>query len=83
LDRTESDIRNWCLDFLVVSLEFPSSEVHPETKFSQLGLDSASIATFVVALEEWLDRELDPEVVFLFPSVNELAGHLAQAPSRG
>jgi acyl carrier protein len=83
LDRTESDIRNWCLDFLAVTLEFPPSEIHPETKFSQLGLDSASIATFVVALEEWLDRELDPEVVFQFPSVNELAGHLAQAPSRG
>lgn len=79
MDRTESDICAWCLNYLATTLESPPAELRPEAKFSHLGLDSGSMVTFLVALEEWLGRELDPEIMFEFPSVAALAKHLASS----
>jgi acyl carrier protein len=42
-----------------------------------MGLDSATSVYFVVELEEWLGRELEPEIVGEYPTVAQLARHLA------
>ena len=74
---SETAIRAWCIAELAQSLDRPAAEIDPDTPFAALGLDSATSTWFVVALEEWLGRELDPELVFEHASVAALARHLA------
>ena len=78
--RSEAEIRDFCLDYLRKSLEIPAEEAVPEANFARLGLDSGNSVHFLVGLEEWLGRELDPEVLYEHPTVAELARHLAANP---
>jgi acyl carrier protein len=78
---SEAAIRDWCVAQLAMSLDRPAVEIDPEASFPQLGLDSAASTWFVVALEEWLGLELDPELVFAQTSIAALARHLAEEPT--
>lgn len=74
---TESEISGWCIDCLHRMIDVPIVAIEPDVTFSQMGLDSASSVYFVVELEEWLGRELEPEIVGEYPTVAQLARHLA------
>jgi len=74
---TESDIRDWCIAYLTKTVDNPAIAIGPEARFTELGLDSATSAYFIVELEEWLGAELAPELVFEYPTIAELAHHIA------
>ena len=74
---TESDIRDWCIAYLRTTVDNPSVAIGPDASFAELGLDSATSAYFIVELEEWLGAELAPELVFEYPTIAELARHIA------
>ncbi len=76
-EATESEICDWCVAYLRRMLDNPSIAVGPELTFAQMGLDSASAAYFIVELEEWLGTELDPELVYEYPTIARLARHIA------
>ena len=76
---TESDIREWCVAYLTKTVDNPAVAVGPEARFTELGLDSATSAYFIVELEEWLGTELTPELVFEYPTIAELARHIASS----
>ena len=76
---SESDIRDWCIAYLARTLDNPALVIGPEARFTELGLDSATSAYFIVELEEWLGAELRPELVFEYPTIAELARHIAAA----
>ena len=73
----ESEITRWCIDCLHRMIDVPIAAIGPNVTFSQMGLDSATSVYFVVELEEWLGRELEPEIVGDYPTVAQLARHLA------
>ena len=79
---SESAIRDWCVKYLVRTLELPEQAVDPDVKFARLGLDSANSVFLIVELEEWLGIELTPDLVFEYPTIAELARYLA-GPPRG
>ena len=70
---TESDIRDWCIEYLRKTVDNPSIAIGPDARFAELGLDSATSAYFIVELEEWLGAELRPELVFEYPTIAALA----------
>ena len=76
---TESAIRDWCIANLKQTVDDPSIAISPDATFTQMGLDSATAAYFIVELEEWLGCELEPELVFDYPTIAELARHIANA----
>jgi acyl carrier protein len=76
LKRTESDIRDWCLNYFSTTLEIPAAQIDPQTRFSHLGMDSASMLTFLVGLEEWLDIELDPDTALEHQTVAQLVKYV-------
>lgn len=81
--KSAADIVAWCTHYLSIMLDVPAKRVDPDTKFSRLGVDSAMSTFFVVGLEELLDMEITPDVVFEYQTINELARYLAgrQRPS--
>lgn len=77
---SEAEIRDFCLAYLRKNLDIPPEEIVPEANFARLGLDSGNSIHFLVGLEEWLGRELDPEVIYDHPTVADLARRLAAEP---
>jgi acyl carrier protein len=75
---SEIEIRDWCAKYLARTLDLPEAAVDPDAKFARLGLDSANSLYLIVELEEWLGVELTAEVISEYPSIGELARHLAQ-----
>jgi acyl carrier protein len=70
---SESEIRDWCLAYIKQNADDPSTAVGPDLTFSEMGLDSATSAYFIVELEEWLGTELNPEIVGEYPTIAALA----------
>jgi acyl carrier protein len=80
---SESDIREWCADYLARTLGLPQAELDPDAKFSRLGLDSANSVYLIVELEDWLGLELTPELIFEHPTIAELARYLVGRAASG
>ena len=77
-----AEIRAWCIDHIATMLELRAAEIDPNVKFARLGLDSATIINLIIAAEEWLGIEVEPDAVYEYPSVNALSGHLAALIAR-
>ena len=78
---SETEIRDWCLAYLSRTVDNLSIPIGPDIPFPQMGLDSATSAYFIVELEEWVGVELEPELVFDYPTVDELARHIVACGS--
>jgi acyl carrier protein len=74
---SESEIRQWCIHRLASTLNVPANRIDPQAKFARLGMDSATSVFFLVEIEEWLGLELPSDTVFEYPTIAELARHLA------
>jgi len=75
-DPSETEIRDWCVAYIRRIVDDPAIAVGPEASFAEMGLDSATSAYFIVELEEWLGTELEPELVFEYPTIADLARHI-------
>lgn len=74
---TEANIRDWCVRCVANILDLPVNEISEHDKFARLGLDSASAVHLIVALEEWLDIEIAPEILSDYPTIAALARYVA------
>jgi acyl carrier protein len=79
-EKTEAEITAWCVAHLAAALRQPAEKIESQTKFARLGVDSAMAVYLVGELEEWLGRELAPELAFEYPTIAALARHLAGEP---
>ena len=73
----ESEIRDWCIQYLARTLDLPADGIDPDVKFTRLGLDSANSVYLIVEIEDWLGLELTPDLVFEHPTISDLARYLA------
>ena len=67
IDKGEAEITAWCVAHLAKALRRPAEKIDPQTKFTRLGVDSAMAVYLVAELEEWLGRELAPELGLRIP----------------
>ena len=74
----ESEIRDWCVQYLARTLDLPHQTIDPDVELTRLGLDSASSVYLIVELEEWLDIELTPDLILEYPTISDLARYLAR-----
>jgi acyl carrier protein len=80
---SESEIRDWCLAYVRRIVDDPGVPVGPDIGFAEMGLDSATSAYFIVELEEWVGVELEPELVFDYPTITDLARHIVARRASG
>ena len=74
---SEAAIRNRCVEYLALTLGLSNEEIEPDVNFARLGLDSANSVYLLVELEEWLELELTPDLLFEHPTISDLARYLA------
>lgn len=77
--RTKEEIQQWCVAYVARALNQLEARVSPDADLESFGLDSALLVEMVVQLEELLDMEISPSLVFDQPSISRLSGHLAAA----
>ncbi len=70
------ELENWFLSEIAAQTERPVSEIDPEQPFAALGLDSTVIISLTGEMEDKWGLELDPTLVFEYPSISRLLSYL-------
>lgn len=79
--RTEREIRDWLATRLERELELPAGSIDVRRPVSRYGLDSLAAVSLSAELEDWLGRELSPNILIEHPSIEVLAYQLAGEPA--
>jgi acyl carrier protein len=74
--RGRVEVQQWLTDYLAALLGEPSGAVDTRLSFESHGLDSAAAVSLVADLEDWTGLELDPTIVYEYPTVAELTDFL-------
>jgi acyl carrier protein len=75
---TEEAIQAWLISHLAVYLKLQPDEIDIEESFACYGLDSSVAVSLTGELASVLGYELEPTLFWEYPSIAELAVHLAQ-----
>ena len=76
--RTPSEVQQWFVDYLAKTLHVHLENIDVKAPFEMLGLDSVTAVGMTGDLEDWLGFCTDPMTVYDYPTIEALAGHLAQ-----
>lgn len=63
-------------------MDISREEIDGKTPFDRYGLDSMAAVNITLAMEDWLDLELSPNLPFKYPSISALGDHLCQLLGR-
>ena len=75
---TAKEIQAWMVDYISQLLQIPPKEIKVKVSFDRYGLDSSAVVVMSGDLEEWLQIDLDPTLVYDYPTIESLAKHLAE-----
>jgi acyl carrier protein len=75
---TATDIQNWLVSHIAEILEIKSDQIDVEVPFDDYGLGSAAAIGLTGELEDWLTYELDPTLLYDYPTIADLSQHLAE-----
>lgn len=73
-----AEIQAWLISYLAELLEIEPDELDVTIPFDRYGLDSSAAVGMIGDLEEWLGSELDPTLIYDYPTIEALAGHLSE-----
>lgn len=73
---TEAEIQAWILSYLAQLLEVEPDHIDTATPFDRYGLDSSAVIGMTGDLEDWLNIELDPTLVYDYPNIEALSQYL-------
>lgn len=76
---TSLKIREWIVSYMSDLLEIEADEVDVETTFARYGLDSSAAMVLTGDLGDWLGIQIEPTLVYDYPTIVDLANHLAEA----
>lgn len=75
---TTVEIQAWLVSYLGELMEIEPDEVDVRSSFERYGLDSSAAVGMTGDLEEWLGYELDPTLIYDYPTIEALAEHLSE-----
>lgn len=78
---SEDKLQEWLIDKLAQELAIDPSDIDVQQPFAQYGVDSVLAVTLVADLEDAMGRELNPTLLFDYPSIEAIAQHLAGQPA--
>lgn len=74
---TVSEIQEWLVSYLAELMEIPPNKVDLQKPFERYGVDSSVAVGLTGDLEEWLGYEIEPTLLFDYPTIEAVAQHLA------
>lgn len=76
---TQIEIQNWITHHIAEQLEVEPDRIDPTIPFNRYGLDSVLAYELVGDLGTWLEKELDPTLMYNYPTIESLSQHLSSA----
>ncbi len=73
-----AEIQAWIVSYLAELLDIDPDEVNVTIPFDQYGLDSSAAVGMTGDLEEWIERKIDPTLLYDYPTIEGLAQHLGE-----
>lgn len=70
------EIREWLISYLCDLLEIDPGEIDTREPLASYGLDSSGAVGLIADLGSWLDRRLEPELLYSHPTIDALTRHL-------
>ena len=71
-----AEIRSWLLERLAYYLERPVDEIDPTAPLAESGISSVSAVSLVGDVEDRFEINVDPTMVFDYPTVAEIAAFI-------
>lgn len=75
-----TEIEDWTVAYIADLLEIDPEEIDPALPFDRYGLDSSAAVGLTGDLEDWLGIEIDPTLLYDYPTIDSLAKYLAATP---
>lgn len=70
-------VKEWLVEYIANLLELDRSEVRTNVSMNRYGLDSMSAVSLTGDLGAWLDREVDPRLLYKQKTIDSLADYVA------
>jgi len=77
---SQQQIANWLREHLARLLKLNIVQIDDALAFDEYGIASRDAVGMIGELGEWLGRELDPALVYDYPTIDELSNHLSTTP---
>jgi acyl carrier protein len=77
--RRREEIEQWFISYLAKQLELSADRIDVTIPFDDFALDSATAIAMTGDLEDWLGRNVDPTLVYDYPTISDLSEYLAQS----
>jgi len=77
--RTAAEIERWLAALVGQLLRIPPASIDMTARLERYGLDSVAAIGVTAELESYLGRELEPTLLYDFPTIRQLANHLTGA----
>ncbi|MGG4102530.1 SDR family NAD(P)-dependent oxidoreductase [Paenibacillus lautus] len=71
----------WLTELLAEELKIPVSKLEPDTAFQDYGVDSIMIAQLLRRINQLAGLDLEPTLLFEYPTIESLAGWMVNAHS--
>jgi phthiocerol/phenolphthiocerol synthesis type-I polyketide synthase D len=78
MGQKTSDVENWIVTYVAKLLEVAQESLDVDEALVNLGLSSRQALMLTAGLEEFLDKPVDPALVWEFPTIRQLARHLSE-----
>jgi acyl carrier protein len=75
--RTSEEIQEWIVSYIADLLEVTPEEINIKIPFERYGLDSSVAVGLTGDLQEWLECELDPTLLYDYPTIEAMVKHLS------
>ena len=76
------EIKTWIVDYVAELLEVEPDKIDVTIPFDRYGLDSSAAVGLAGDLEDWLEEELDPTMLYDYPTIESLTQHLVESLSK-
>lgn len=70
------DIQTWISTYVADLLSIHPDQIDVTIPFDRYGLDSSAAVGMTGDLEDWIGMELDPTLLYDYPTITALAQHL-------
>ena len=75
---SEAEIQGWLVEYVVRETGVTKDKIGSNVPFDRYGMDSSTAVGMTGDLEDWLHIELEPTVVYDYPTIAELSKYLAE-----
>ena len=73
----------WITEYIAERLELSPASMAPDAPFTQFGVDSTFAVVMSGDISAWTGSDVPPNLLYEYPTINELARYLASLETRG